>query len=467
VLLLKITVYNELLALLVLPLPRRQVLLEAVDGLRRRSLIERGMRSGSFTLQSVVLEYITKVLIEEGSREIQQHQLNRLIQYGLSQAMAREYVRQTQERLLVTPLLAALQGVYPRQVDEAWQTQGTVPTASVEEQLLGLLGQLRKEVDDVQGYGPANMIALLRAHRGHLRSLDLSHLCIRWSPDGRFLASSGRDNAIRLWDPATGECLHVLQDPDYADTMFYGVAWSPDGRLLACGSYVCGVQVWDMATRTHCWVGQHSTCVRRVAWSPDGTQLAGSGDDGDVYLWKASDGTLLRRLQGHRGRVMSVDWSPDGKQLASAGDGRDGGELWVWDTGGRKASPHGEPVQTLRGHSGSVFTVAWSPNGTQLVSGDSDGTIRWWKVSSGDCLRICKGHEGGVRSLRVSPDGRLLASSGNDGTIRVWNLQSAELLHTLRHDRPYERLNISGIKGLNKAEIASLQALGAIDEAVS
>jgi hypothetical protein len=99
---------DELLTAMVYPLPRYQRLLEAVDGLRRRSLVENGKRPGTFTLQSVVLEYVTAVLNAQGSREIQQNQLNWLIQYGLSQAHAREYVRRTQERLLVSPLLAEL-----------------------------------------------------------------------------------------------------------------------------------------------------------------------------------------------------------------------------------------------------------------------------------------------------------------------------------------------------------------------
>ncbi|MFL5697749.1 MAG: NB-ARC domain-containing protein [Ktedonobacteraceae bacterium] len=82
--------------------------LEAVDGLRRRSLIEIGQRAGSFTLQSVVLEYATTRLVMEASREIEQGQLVRLIEYGLCQAQAKEYVRQAQEQLLLDPLLTHL-----------------------------------------------------------------------------------------------------------------------------------------------------------------------------------------------------------------------------------------------------------------------------------------------------------------------------------------------------------------------
>src|SRR2546423_11887559 len=87
--------------------------LEAVGGLRRRSLIELGQRGGSFTLQSVVLEYATTRLVMEAIREIEQGQLVRLIEYGLCQAQAKEYVRQSQEHLRANPVLTHLRGTYP------------------------------------------------------------------------------------------------------------------------------------------------------------------------------------------------------------------------------------------------------------------------------------------------------------------------------------------------------------------
>ena len=75
-----------------------------------------------------------------------------------------------------------------------------------------------------------------------------------------------------------------------------------------------------------------------------------------------------------------------------------------------------------------------------------------------------EGHQGAVQALRISPDGFRLASCGDDGAIQVWDLESAELLRTLRRDRPYERLNITGVKGLTEAQKASLRALGATEE---
>src|SRR5260221_5297360 len=156
---------DELLSALGAPLPRVQVL-EAVEALRRRSLIERGKLRGSFTLKSVVLEYATAQLIAEVASEIEQGRLSRLIEYGLEQAETREDVRQTQQRLIVAPILAGLRNVYPQR-------------AEVEEHLLGLLDQVRARADYAQGYGPSNLLALLREQRGHLRGLDLSELAIR------------------------------------------------------------------------------------------------------------------------------------------------------------------------------------------------------------------------------------------------------------------------------------------------
>jgi WD40 repeat protein len=68
-----------------------------------------------------------------------------------------------------------------------------------------------------------------------------------------------------------------------------------------------------------------------------------------------------------------------------------------------------------------------------------------------------------LQALKASPDGRSLASCGDDGAINVWELESGAHLHTLRRDRPYERLNITGIRGVTQAQKASLQALGAIE----
>jgi WD40 repeat protein len=281
---------------------------------------------------------------------------------------------------------------------------------------------------------------------------------VGWSPDGSRLASSGWDNAIRLWDPATGTCVQILRDLDHPETIFFGVAWSPDGHRLACGTYQRGVQVWDVAARSLRWTDRaHATWLRRVAWSPDGTRLVGGDEDGHVSVWDAADGTQLLRLAGHHGAVTSVAWSPAGSRLATGSGSRDGGELFVWD------AHSGQRVHAFVGHPGVVSALTWGPSGEVLVSGGSDGMLRWWEVHSGECAQVRQAHQGAVQALKVSPDGGRLASCGDDGAIMLWDLHSGEPLRTLRRDRPYERLDISGVKGLTEAQKATLRALGAIE----
>jgi WD40 repeat protein len=100
----------------------------------------------------------------------------------------------------------------------------------------------------------------------------------------------------------------------------------------------------------------------------------------------------------------------------------------------------------------------------QLVSGGSDGRLCWWQLSTGECVQVLPVHQGAVKALKVSPDGQRLASCGEDGAITIWDLERGEHLRTLRHDRPYERLNITGIRGLTQAQKVTLRALGAIED---
>ena len=121
----------------------------------------------------------------------------------------------------------------------------------------------------------------------------------------------------------------------------------------------------------------------------------------------------------------------------------------------------GERVRAFVGHPGPVSAVGWGPSGELVLSGGSDGRLRWWEIHSGECVRVRQAHQGTVHALRISPDGNMLATCGDDGAITIWNVHSGQYLRTLRRDRPYERVNITGIRGLTEAQKATLRALGA------
>jgi WD40 repeat protein len=109
---------------------------------------------------------------------------------------------------------------------------------------------------------------------------------------------------------------------------------------------------------------------------------------------------------------------------------------------------------------GVVTAVVWGSSEDALITVSSEGKLCWWDIPSGACVRVCAGHQGTVHSLKVSPDGHRLASCGDDGAIKLWDVQSGQHLQTLQRDRPYERLNITGIRGVTEAQKMTLHALG-------
>ncbi len=343
--------------------------------------------------------------------------------------------------------LRVMQGYMASLYDVDWSPDGTWLASAGLDTVVSLW-----EVDGRGGETPPRVL------RGH----GWSVYGVAWRPDGSLLASSGWDNAIRLWDPATGTCVQILRDLDHPNAIFYGVAWSPDGKLLASSTMLQGVLVWEVTTRSHRLAGRaHPTFFRRVAWSPDGTRLVGGGEDGHVYVWDARGGTQFLRLAGHHGVIMSVAFSPDGTRLASGSGSQgqtDSGELFVWD------AHSGSRVRAFVRHPGVVSALSWAPSGELVVSGGSDGRLRWWDMQSGECVRVREAHQGTVQALKLSPDGGRLASCGEDGAITIWDLERGEHLRTLRRDRPYERLDITGIRGLTEAQKATLRALGAMED---
>lgn len=245
-------------------------------------------------------------------------------------------------------------------------------------------------------------------------------LQVAFSPDGRQLASAGRDQTIRLWDPTTGQELHALTG--HAAHVCQ-VTFSPDGRRLASASQDGVVRLWnpatgqELATFTGC-----NAALGYFAFSSDSRRLAYVNKEGAIRLVETAAGQDAGGLGGHSATVRDVTFSPDGERIASVSWD---GVIKLWDaaTGRERISLQGSPEAVCR--------LAFSPDGRQLASGDGDGLVTLWDADAGRELTAFRGHTARVGQLVFSPDHRRLASASWDGTVKLWDLNARRELVTL------------------------------------
>jgi WD40 repeat protein len=203
---------------------------------------------------------------------------------------------------------------------------------------------------------------------------------VAFSSDGRFLAAGGVDGSILLWNFQqwrSGSAIKPTQLPRTQKESM-SIAFSPDGRWLASGGI-----------------------------SPGGVRV--------IMRWDLRAGEFKDYISGDQ--VYSVAFSPDSKVIA--GTSKNTVALWNAATGRKICTVGNSPD----GHRSSINAIAFSPDGTILASGGTDGTIKLWSLQSFQLLHsLEKGHTGRINSISFSPSGRFLVTGGSDGLVNLWQV---------------------------------------------
>jgi WD40 repeat protein len=216
------------------------------------------------------------------------------------------------------------------------------------------------------------------------------------------------------------------------DLEVYMVGFSPDGRYIFTSGY--DRQGYDFGT-LRIWEGGNNKEVRqfkgkgityRFALSPDGKRVATGAQDGDLCLWDTTSGNLLRRFPTNKLHVMALAYSPDGHWLLSgSNDGKFKDKLQLWDV------DSGEEKATFHGSGAPTYAITWLQDGGSALTGGKDRIIRLWNLKEKKEVFRLEGHTDTVTGLAVSPDGQLALSSSWDGTVRLWNLKTGRELRRL------------------------------------
>ncbi|HEY1354660.1 MAG TPA: NB-ARC domain-containing protein [Ktedonobacteraceae bacterium] len=379
---------------------QKSTLLAALALLQGRSMIEAN-GAGRFSLQPVILAFVTERFRDQICEEIGAGQLHLIHTHALMKAQAREYIRQSQLRLILAPVAERLQATPGRE--------------GLAEKLRAMLLAQRQMASSRLSYTAGNVLHLLGTLNYDLRGYDFSRLMIVQAylqdselPEVNFSRANFR------------ECV-------FTDTFgsIFSVILSVDEKVLVAGTDAGDIQFWEIASAapTLTFYG-HADWVRAVAFNPGGHLLASGSDDQTVRLWDVATGQCLRILEGHTDWVRAVAFSPGGHLLASGSDDQ---TVRLWDVA------TGQCLRTLEGHADGVMSLAFGVTGEVLATGSEDHTVKIWDVAGGHCLQTLTEHSREVMAVAFRSDGQLLASGSCDQSVKLWDVTTWQCLKTLQH----------------------------------
>ena len=259
---------------------------------------------------------------------------------------------------------------------------------------------------------------------------------VAFAPDGKQLATAGDDGTVRIWDIETPrEVVRI----EAHDGLTFQVVFTSDGRLISCGAEPT-IRIWDTMTgKPRGVLNGHNRSVEAITLAPDGRHLGSCARDQTAILWDLQTGKKARLLTRGKRTVACLAFSTNG---AFAATGTIGGLVHVHDMARRKNVAWFRHLDSIRG-------IALSPNGRFVAVADRGGTINVWQIPMNtddtspleltEPIAAWAAHSGSAWSIDFSPDGRSLCSTGSDGKVKLWQLQGTLGWHDLDLSRDSTR----------------------------